>query len=58
MKTIKSTAEENTRTQMETYIMAIGKMELGMERENILTRRMKECKFLIRIVNCTTNNKY
>ena len=45
MKTIKSTAEENTRTQTETFIMAIGKTELGMERENILTRRMKECKF-------------
>ena len=53
MKTIKSTAKENTRTQMETFIMEIGKMESGMERENILTRRMKECKFLKRILNCT-----
>ena len=53
MKTIKSTAKENTRTQMETFIMEIGKMELDMERENILTRRMKECKFKIRIVSRT-----
>ena len=46
-------AKENTRTQMEIFIMVIGKTELGMERENILTRRMRECKFEIRIVNRT-----
>lgn len=44
MKTTKSTAKENTRTQMETFTTEIGRVELGMEKENIPIRRTKECK--------------
>ena len=46
MKMTKSTAVVNTHTQTETFTTAIGRMELGTEKENILIRKTKECKNL------------
>ena len=44
MTATKNTEEANIHTQIRMFIMAIGKMECDMGRENIPTKKMKECK--------------
>ena len=41
----KNMARANTHTPMATCIMVSGKMEFGKEKENIPTKKTKECKF-------------